>query len=184
MNNADAALYRAKDEGRGSIRFFEPEMGNRLRERRSLQEDLKFAVEHGELFLNFQPQVRMTGETIGFEALVRWKCPKRGVVSPSEFIPVAEESGVIIPLGEWVMREACREAASWPIGLQIAVNISPVQFRSGDLPNLVHAILMETGLAACRLELEITEGVLIDDFSRAVSILRRTQIARRQGRAG
>ncbi len=173
MNNADAALYRAKGEGRGSIRFFEPEMGNRLRERRSLQEDLKFAVERGELFLNFQPQAKITGETIGFEALVRWTCPKRGAVLPSEFIPVAEESGVIIPLGEWVLREACREAASWPIGLQIAVNISPVQFRSGDLPNLVHAILMETGLTASRLELEITEGVLIDDFSRAVSLLRR-----------
>jgi predicted signal transduction protein with EAL and GGDEF domain len=173
MNNADAALYRAKGEGRGSVRFFEPEMGHRLRERRSLQDDLRLAVDRGELFLNFQPQVKMTGQTIGFEALVRWQCPKRGAVAPGEFIPVAEESGVIIPLGEWVLRESCREAASWPIGLQIAVNISPMQFRSGDFPNLVHAILMETGLAASRLELEITEGVLIDDFSRAVSILRR-----------
>ncbi len=173
MVNADAALYRAKAEARGSVLFFEAEMGIQLSERLSLQGDLRSAVAHQELFLHYQPQVRMTGETIGFEALVRWQCPKRGMISPATFIPIAEESGLIIPLGEWVLREACREAASWPQPLTIAVNVSPIQFHHGDLPSLVHSVLLETGLVPSRLELEITEGVLINDFSRAVSILRR-----------
>jgi EAL domain-containing protein (putative c-di-GMP-specific phosphodiesterase class I) len=110
---------------------------------------------------------------IGFEALVRWRHPQRGVVPPGTFIPLAEESGLIVSMGEWIMRAACREAASWPKPLQIAINLSPVQFRHGDLPGLVHTVLLETGLTPSRLELEITEGVLIGDFSRAVSILRR-----------
>jgi diguanylate cyclase (GGDEF)-like protein/PAS domain S-box-containing protein len=173
MTNADAALYRAKAESRGSVRFFEAEMGARLRERRELQNDLRVAVSRSELFLHYQPQKKMTGETIGFEALARWQCQKRGMVAPGTFIPIAEECDLIIPLGEWILREACREAASWPQPLTIAVNISPVQFRHGNLPNLVHSVLLETGLAPARLELEITEGVLIDDFSRAVSILRK-----------
>jgi diguanylate cyclase (GGDEF)-like protein/PAS domain S-box-containing protein len=171
--NADAALYRAKAEGRGSIRFFEPDMDKRLRERRALQHDLQSAIAHHELTLNYQPQALIGGKIIGFEALIRWRHPSRGVVQPNEFIPLAEDSGLIIPIGEWVLREACREAASWPKPLQIAVNLSPIQFRHGDLPELVHSILLETGLAANRLELEITESVLIGDFSRAVSILRR-----------
>jgi diguanylate cyclase (GGDEF)-like protein len=173
LANADAALYRAKAEGRGMIRFFEADMDKRLRERRALQHDLRSAIERGQLSLHYQPQVRMDGSAIGFEALVRWNHPIRGVVPPATFIPLAEESGVIIPIGQWILREACREAASWPRSLQIAVNLSPVQFRHGDLPGLVHSVLLETGLAAGRLELEITEGVLIGDFSRAVSILRR-----------
>jgi diguanylate cyclase (GGDEF)-like protein len=173
MNNADAALYRAKAEMRGSVRFFEPEMGMRLRERLALQNDLRLAIDRGELFLHYQPQLRMAGETIGFEALARWQCPKRGMVAPGTFIPIAEESSLIISVGEWVLREACREAASWPQPLQIAVNISPIQFRHGDLPRVVHSILLETGLAPSRLELEITEGIIINDFSRATSILRR-----------
>ena len=148
-------------------------MDKRLRERRALQHDLRAAVEHGELTLHYQPQARIDGEIIGFEALVRWHHPTRGLVPPGTFIPLAEESGLIVAIGEWVLREACREAASWPKPLQIAVNLSPVQFRHGDLPALVHAVLLETGLAPDRLELEITEGVLIGDFSRAVSILRR-----------
>lgn len=110
---------------------------------------------------------------IGFEALVRWHNPQRGMVSPGTFIPVAEESGLIMQIGEWVLREACREAASWPHPLQIAVNLSPVQFLHGDLAGLVHAMLLETGLSPTRLELEITEGVLVGDFARGVSILRR-----------
>jgi diguanylate cyclase (GGDEF)-like protein/PAS domain S-box-containing protein len=171
--NADAALYRAKSEGRGIYRFFEAGMDRRLRERRALQHDLHSAIERGELTLNYQPQARIGGEIIGFEALVRWKHPARGNVSPGEFIPLAEESGLIVPMGEWILREACREAASWAKPLTIGINMSPVQFRHGDLPALVHGILLETGLAPSRLELEITEGVLIDDFSRAVSILRR-----------
>jgi EAL domain-containing protein (putative c-di-GMP-specific phosphodiesterase class I) len=110
---------------------------------------------------------------VGLEALVRWQCPKRGLVAPGAFIPTAEESNLIIPIGEWILQEACREAASWPKPLRLAVNISPVQFRNGDLPNLVHSILLDTGLEPSRLELEITENVMIDDFSRAVSILNR-----------
>jgi diguanylate cyclase (GGDEF)-like protein/PAS domain S-box-containing protein len=171
--NADAALYRAKSEGRGIHRFFEAEMDKSLRERRALQHDLQSAIERGELSLNYQPQARIGGSIIGFEALVRWQHPTRGAVSPGAFIPLAEESGLIIPLGEWILREACREAASWPTPLQIGINLSPVQFRHGDLPTLVHTVLLETGLEPSRLELEITEGVLIGDFSRAVSILRR-----------
>jgi diguanylate cyclase (GGDEF)-like protein len=173
LANADAALYRAKAEGRGTIRFFEGDMDKRLRERRALQHDLRSAIERGQLSLHYQPQVRMDGSPIGFEALVRWNHPERGTVPPASFIPLAEESGTIIAMGQWILREACREAASWPRPLQIAVNLSPVQFQHGDLPGLVHAVLLETGLAASRLELEITEGVLIGDFSRAVSILRR-----------
>src|SRR5450759_525555 len=173
MTNADAALYRAKAEFRGSALFFEPEMSDRLHERHALQEDLRSAIDRGELLLHYQPQKKISGETIGFEALVRWQCPKRGMVAPGTFIPVAEESSLIIPIGEWVLRQACREAASWPQPLTIAVNISPIQFRQGDLPRLVHSILLQTGLAPGRLELEITEGVMINDFSRAVSILRR-----------
>jgi diguanylate cyclase (GGDEF)-like protein/PAS domain S-box-containing protein len=173
MNNADAALYRAKAEMRGSVLFFEAEMNTRQRERLALQNDLRLAIDRGELILHYQPQVRMAGETIGFEALLRWQCPTRGMVAPGTFIPIAEESSLIISVGEWVLREACREAASWPQPLQIAVNVSPIQFRHGDLPRVVHSILLETGLAPNRLELEITEGVIINDFSRAISILRR-----------
>lgn len=173
MNNADAALYRAKAEGRGSAQFFEPKMGARLRERAALQTDLKSAIEHNELLLHYQPQLKMTGEITGFEALARWRSPKRGMVPPGDFIPLAEESNLILLMGEWVLREACREAVSWDKPLSVAVNVSPIQFHHGDLPRLVHSILLETGLAPSRLELEITEGILIDDFSRAVSILRR-----------
>ena len=173
MVNADIALYRAKADARGELLFFKPQMGTQLQERRALELDLRSAVERDELFLHYQPQKTMSGETVGFEALVRWQCQKRGMVSPGQFIPIAEESNLIVEIGEWVLREACREAASWPNPLTIAVNVSPVQFRQGDLPGLVHSALLETGLAPARLELEITEGVLIDDFSRAVSILAR-----------
>ena len=113
------------------------------------------------------------GEISGFEALARWDHPTRGPVPPTTFIPLAEESSLVISMGEWILREACREAASWPRPLHIAVNLSPVQFRHGDIAALIHTVLLETGLAANRLEIEITESVLIGDFSRAVSILRR-----------
>jgi diguanylate cyclase (GGDEF)-like protein/PAS domain S-box-containing protein len=176
MANADAALYRAKTGGRGSIRFFAAEMDHRLRERRALVHDLHSAVERAELRVYYQPQARIDGEITGFEALVRWMHPTRGLIPPDMFIPAAEESGLILAIGEWVLREACREAASWPKPLNIGVNLSPVQFRHGDLPGLVHAVLLETGLAPGRLELEITESVLIDDFSRGVSILRRLKL--------
>ncbi len=171
--NADAALFRAKSEARGSIRFFELAMDQQLREKRALQQDLRTAIAHGEIELHYQPQAHIDGEITGFEALVRWHHPRHGLVPPATFIPLAEESGMIVELGEWILRAACREAASWPRPLDIAINLSPVQFQHGDLPNLVHQILLETGLAPARLELEITEGVLIGDFNRAVSILRR-----------
>jgi diguanylate cyclase (GGDEF)-like protein/PAS domain S-box-containing protein len=172
--NADAALYQAKSEVRGSVRFFEAKLGSRLRERRELQIDLRAALDRGDLHLHYQPQHTIGLDKVtGFEALVRWQCPKRGMVPPATFIPVAEQSSLIIPLGEWILREACREAASWEKPLKVGVNISSVQFLHGDLPNLVHSVLLETGLKPERLELEITEGVLIDDFSRAVSILRK-----------
>src|SRR5262249_13936143 len=125
------------------------------------------------LQLHYQPQASIDGGIIGFEALARWQHPTRGIVSPGVFIPLAEDSGVIIQVGEWILREACRRAAAWELPLQVAVNLSPVQFRHGDLPTLVHTILLETGLAPRRLELEVTESVLIDNFSHAVSILRR-----------
>jgi diguanylate cyclase (GGDEF)-like protein/PAS domain S-box-containing protein len=171
QGHADAALYRTKADGRGTVRFFEADMDRRLRERRALQRDLQCAVERSELVIHYQPQSRVGAGVIGFEALVRWHHPSRGRIAPNTFIPLAEESGLIISIGEWILRETCREAASWPRPLQIAVNLSPVQFQHGDLPGMVHAVLLETGLAANRLELEITEGVLIGDFSRALSIL-------------
>jgi diguanylate cyclase len=173
IGNADAALYRAKADGRGAIRFFEADMDRRLRERRALQHDLRSALDRRELSLHYQPQARIDGEITGFEALLRWRHPKHGMVPPATFIPLAEESSLIIPISEWVLREACREAATWPRPLQIAVNLSSVQFRHGDLPTVVHSILLETGLAPQRLELEITESVLIDDLARAVTMLRR-----------
>jgi diguanylate cyclase (GGDEF)-like protein/PAS domain S-box-containing protein len=171
--NANATLYRAKADGRSGFRFFEADMDKRLRERRALQLELESAIERDQLILHYQPQARLDGNMFGFEALVRWRHPMRGIIAPGTFIPLAEDSGFINPIGEWIMREACRQAASWINPLQIAINLSPVQFRHSDLPGLVHSILLETGLAPNRLELEITEGVLIRDFSRAVSILRR-----------
>jgi diguanylate cyclase (GGDEF)-like protein/PAS domain S-box-containing protein len=173
VGNADAALYRAKAESRGSVRFFEPEMNAHLRERRAMQRDLESAVASGEIVVYYQPQMQMDSEITGFEALARWKHPTRGWIPPNVFIPLAEESGMIASIGEWILREACREAASWPRPLNIAINLSPVQFRHGDLPALVHSILLETGLSPSRVEIEITESVLIGDFSRALSIMRR-----------
>ncbi len=171
--NADAALSRAKSEARGSIRFFEISMDQQLREKRALQHDLRGAIMREEVALHYQPQAHIGGKITGFEALARWHHPRHGLVPPATFIPLAEESGIIMALGEWVLRSACREAASWPCKLSIAINLSPVQFQHGDLPSLVHQILLETGLPPARLELEITEGVLIGDFTRAVAILRR-----------
>jgi EAL domain-containing protein (putative c-di-GMP-specific phosphodiesterase class I) len=158
---------------RGSIRFFELAMDKQLRAKRVLQQDLRTAIVRDEIELHYQPQAHIDGEITGFEALVRWHHPRQGMVSPGTFIPLAEESGIIIELGEWILRTACREAASWPWPLHIAINLSPVQFQHGDLPKLVHQVLLETGLSPARLELEITEGVLIGDFNRAVAILRR-----------
>ncbi len=171
--NADAALYRAKADGRHVACFFHPEMDRRLRERYALQHDLRSAIAHHELLLHYQPLATIEGDVFGFEALVRWHHPKRGLVQPTAFITLAEQSGLIGDIGEWTLREACREAASWKIPLQICVNLSPVQFRHGVLPNLVHSVLVQSGLLPARLELEITEGALINDSLRALSVLRR-----------
>lgn len=177
LANADAALFRAKAKSRGSVSFYEAEMDQKIRDRRALHQDLSAAIRDGQLSLHYQPQVLVRGEdireTTGFEALARWTHPVRGSISPGEFIPLAEESGLIVEMGEWILREACREAASWPKPLQVSVNLSPAQFMHGDVVGLVHAILLETGLQANRLELEITEGVLIEDMDRGLSLLRR-----------
>jgi diguanylate cyclase (GGDEF)-like protein/PAS domain S-box-containing protein len=178
LANANAALFRAKQKSRGSIGVYEPEMDQQIRDRRVLHQELSAAIKNGELALYYQPLAAAGGtvadsRVIGFEALARWLHPVRGFVPPSDFIPLAEESGLIVEMGEWILREACREAASWPKPLQIAVNLSPAQFMHGDLVGLVHSILLETGLAPGRLELEITEGVLIEDFDRGLALLRR-----------
>jgi diguanylate cyclase (GGDEF)-like protein/PAS domain S-box-containing protein len=178
LANAGAALFRAKAKSRGSIGLYEPEMDQQIRDRRVLHQELSMAIRNAELSLYYQPQAKSrhtvaSSEVIGFEALARWMHPVRGFVPPSDFIPLAEESGLIVEMGKWILREACREAASWPKPLQVAVNLSPAQFLHGDLVSLVHSILLETGLAPGRLELEITEGVLIEDFDRGVALLRR-----------
>jgi diguanylate cyclase (GGDEF)-like protein/PAS domain S-box-containing protein len=178
LANAGAALFRAKQKSRGSISLYQPEMDQQIRDRRVLHQDLSKAIKSGELSLAFQPQgvaghSVAESEIIGFEALARWQHPVRGQVSPAEFIPIAEESGLIVEMGEWILRQACREAASWAKPLQVAVNLSPAQFAHGDVVGLVHSILLETGLAPGRLELEITEGVLIEDFDRGLALLRR-----------
>ncbi|HMR32610.1 MAG TPA: EAL domain-containing protein [Geminicoccus sp.] len=174
LRNADLALYRAKADGRGMLCSFEPEMDARLQARRQLERELREALARGELMLHFQPLADTgDGAVTAFEALVRWPHPVRGLIPPAEFIPLAEDSGLILGLGEWVLRTACREAAAWPSPLRIAVNLSPAQFAHGDLPGLVQRVLHETGLPAQRLELEITEGVLIKDNDRVLAILRR-----------
>jgi diguanylate cyclase (GGDEF)-like protein/PAS domain S-box-containing protein len=176
LANADAALYRAKTEARGSVRLFDSELDQELRQHRALQHDLGGAIERGELGVSYQPLAKLSGEIIGFEALMRWKHPIFGIVPPNTFVPLAEKSGLIISMGEWVLRRVCVEAASWPNPLRVAVNLSPAQFRQDDLPLLVHSVLLESGLPPNRLELEITEGVLIDDFSRGLSLLRRLKV--------
>ncbi|MGX7744047.1 sensor domain-containing protein [Rhodopseudomonas parapalustris] len=178
LANAGAALFRAKAKARGSVTVFEPEMDMQIRDRRVLHQDLSNAIRNGEMSLYYQPQASSTkhvgnNDIVGFEALARWRHPTRGFVPPSEFIPLAEESGLIVELGEWILREACRQAASWARPLQVAVNLSPAQFLNTDLVGFVHEVLLQTGLDPGRLELEITEGVLIDDFDRGLSLLRR-----------
>jgi diguanylate cyclase (GGDEF)-like protein/PAS domain S-box-containing protein len=174
LNNADVALYRAKAEGGGSCCFYNSQMDLIVRERRALANDLAQALEAAHLELHFQPLAKVSSLAVrGFEALVRWRHPARGYVPPGEFVALAEENGLVHQLGLWVLRRACSEAAKWRHPLDIAVNISPLQFQQGDLPEQIMAILLETGLPSSRLELEITETVLITDFDRALSMLRR-----------
>jgi diguanylate cyclase (GGDEF)-like protein len=172
LANADAALYRAKREGRGAIRIFTCAMDQQLRDRRAMEHDLRSAVENGELYLEYQPQRHRDGRINGFEALVRWQHPIRGLVMPGDFIPVAENSGSIAKIDEWVLREACREASSWDESLRVAVNVSAHQFRRENLDHQVRSVLHDSGLPPSRLELEITEGVLIEDISRASQTLK------------
>jgi diguanylate cyclase (GGDEF)-like protein/PAS domain S-box-containing protein len=173
--NAEAALYRAKNDGRGIARFFEAETEKRLRESRALGNDLKTAVELGQLCLYYQPQTDVAGRLLGFEALARWQHPTRGLVPPDVFIPIAEQNGLIVEIGDWILREACREAASWPGSLSVAVNLSPAQFRQSDFFTRIHSVLVSTGFPGNRLELEITEGVLMDDSAAALGVLRRAK---------
>lgn len=174
MANADMALYRAKESGRGVYRFFKREMDDTIRERRSLARDLRQGIADEELVVHYQPLARATdGEVCGFEALVRWQHPTRGMIPPLDFIPVAEENGLIGALGDWVLRRACADAAAWEKPLRIAVNLSPLQLHNPALPSLVHEVLITTGLSPSRLELEITESALFKDYQRALDNLRR-----------
>jgi diguanylate cyclase len=169
---ADTALYRAKEAGRGTFRFFEAEMDVRLQERRLLERDLRSALAGEELRVHYQPLADCGGGSIvGFEALVRWNHAERGYISPAQFIPLAEECGLIMPLGAWVLRRACTDAATWPDDKLVAVNLSPAQFRHADLAKEILAVLRETGLPPNRLELEVTESLLIDDPDRVLATL-------------
>jgi diguanylate cyclase (GGDEF)-like protein len=161
---ADMALYGAKAAGRGSCRFFEPEMNSRIQARRRLEVDLRAAIGGRQFEMYYQPLVSVDSrEVIAFEALIRWRHPERGMISPGEFIPVAEETGLIIPLGDWILRQVCADALSWPRHIRVAVNLSPVQFRSPALVQTVFGALAATHLEPGRLELEITENALLQD---------------------
>jgi len=172
MKCADLALYRAKAEGRNGFRFFETEMDVKMRARHALEVDLRRALTEGEFHLVYQPEIRLdTGELTGMEALLRWTHPERGNVPPMEFIPVAEETRLIMPIGEWVLRQACTEAARWPESVRVAVNLSAVQFRNRSLVATVTHALAAAGISPRRLELEITETVLMQEDDMIVAML-------------
>lgn len=161
---ADIALYQAKEDGRGTIRAFDAGMAEKVQARQRLKQDLAAALERDELRLAYQPILDLASdEIVGHEALLRWRHPERGYVPPSEFIPLAEETGLIVPIGDWVIETACRQATSWPKGMMVAVNVSPVQFRDETLPLRVMQAIGRSGADARRLELEITESVLMND---------------------
>jgi len=172
LKNADLAMYAAKSAGRRTYRFFEPDMDAQVKARRVLEMDLRQAITDGALEVYYQPCVSLRDNRItGCEALLRWRHSERGMISPAEFIPIAEDTGLINQLGEWVLATACAEAATWPDDIKLAVNVSPVQFKSGTLALKVVAALAASGLVASRLELEITEAVLIRDDEAALAIL-------------
>ena len=172
LRNADMALYKAKADGRGTHRFFEPEMDARLQARRALELDMRKALSANEFELHYQPSLNvLTRQISGFEALVRWRHPTQGMITPAEFIPLAEETGLILPLGELVLHQACAEAAKWPEDIKVAVNLSPSQFRSRNLVQMVMNALSASGLPGRRLELEITESVLLQDNETTLTIL-------------
>ncbi|WP_245467645.1 bifunctional diguanylate cyclase/phosphodiesterase, partial [Mesorhizobium sp. M7A.F.Ca.CA.001.13.1.1] len=173
VSNADLAMYRAKNDVTRAVCFYESAMDETARARRALATDLRQAIDRGELSLHYQVQTSVqTGATCGYEALLRWTHPVQGMIPPAEFIPIAEENGSIMAIGEWVLRTACRQAASWDNNHKIAVNLSPVQFAHADLAKLVHQILVETGLSPKRLELELTESTIVADKVRTLHVLR------------
>jgi diguanylate cyclase (GGDEF)-like protein/PAS domain S-box-containing protein len=173
LSHADTALYRAKTDGRNTYRFFEASMGAAVRERRMLEHDLRLAIARDELRLVYQPQKGTQSQVMtGFEALLRWKHPVRGEISPAMFIPIAEETGAILEIGDWVIKTACREAATWEQPLTVAVNVSAVQLYNADFVQELHQTLLDTGLSPRRLEIEITETALVRDFNRALTTLR------------
>jgi diguanylate cyclase (GGDEF)-like protein/PAS domain S-box-containing protein len=172
MRNADLALYRAKEDGGGVHRFFEREMDRQVQKRRDMELDLRRALANGEFELHYQPLVDIASDRIsGFESLLRWRHPHKGMISPSDFIPVAEDIGLIVAIGEWVLREACTEAVKWPSEVKVAVNLSPVQFRSRNLVQVVVSALAQSGLSPKRLELEITESVFLAETEINLAIL-------------
>ena len=172
LRNADLALYRAKSDGRGTFRFFEPVMDLQMQTRRVMEQDLRKALPSGEFELHYQPVVNLASKDIsGFEALIRWNHPIKGMISPADFIPLAEEIGFIVPLGEWVIRQACATAARWPDDLHVAVNISAIQFRSPGLMQVIVSALASSGLAPTRLEIEITESVLLHNKEATLAVL-------------
>jgi diguanylate cyclase (GGDEF)-like protein len=169
---ADLALYAVKAGTQGTCRFYERSMNEEVNERQQVEMDLREAIERGELELHYQPIIDLRRNVItGLEALARWRHPTKGMVSPAVFIPVAEDSGLILPLGTWALTEACRQAAQWPDHLKIAVNLSPVQFSAPNLYDTIKSILAETGLAPHRLELEITERLFMEESEKTLSIL-------------
>ena len=172
LQNADLAMYDAKSSGKRTYRFFEAQLEKKAKDRRQLETDLRMALESGSIEVNYQPILDLqTNQIVCCEALARWTHPDRGYVSPAEFIPVAEQSGLIDELGEYVLRAACAEAASWPSTTKVAVNVSPAQFKSDTFALKVVAALGQSGLPAHRLEIEITEAVLIGDDQTALMIL-------------
>jgi diguanylate cyclase (GGDEF)-like protein len=177
MQNADFAMYDAKDNGRNNYQFFKSDMNVRAIERQSLENDLRHAVERQEFVLNYQPKMNLqTGALIGVEALIRWRHPQRGLVPPAQFIPIAEECGFIVPIGRWVLREACRQARAWQDAglppLPIAINISAVELRAKDFVAGVRVVLLETRLEPRYLELELTETFLMQDSKSTAAVLR------------
>ncbi len=172
IRNGDLALYRSKAEDKGTFRFFEQAMDARMQARHKLERDLRKGIAGNEFELYYQPVIKLETQTIsGFEALLRWHHPERGLVMPDAFIPLAEEVGLIVPLGEWVLREACREAAKWPYEIYVAVNLSPAQFKNRNIEQVVFSALAQSRLSPKRLELEITETVLLDDEKSALATL-------------
>src|SRR6185503_5196818 len=172
LRNADLALYRAKSDGRGTFRFFEQAMDLQMQARRIMEQDLRKALPAGEFELHYQPVVNLASKEIsGFEALVRWNHPGKGMISPADFIPLAEEIGFIVPVGEWVIRQACATAAQWPGELHVAVNISAIQFRNPGLMQVIVSALAASGLTPTRLEIEITESVLLHNKEATLAVL-------------